>query len=152
MKKLILTVAVLAMTQVGISQNKKAAVKKEAVTVVSTMSEDDYKKEVLKVIENGDIGKQLNAAKGQVMGQIPAEKQAAFVIDFDASVNDLYEKLVPVYMETYTKEDIMAMKAFYESPVGKKMAEKATELSEKSQEVAKDWGQGMQAMMMKYMQ
>jgi hypothetical protein len=135
MKKIILTLGLVLVTQFGFSQMDEA-----------------FKKDVLKVIEKGDIGSQLRTVKDQVIKNLPAEKQAAFTVEFDASINDLYTKLVPVYAEAYTKEDIKAMIAFYESPVGKKMAEKATGLNEKSQEVAKEWGQGLQSMMMKYME
>ena len=41
---------------------------------------------------------------------------------------------------------------FYNSPVGKKINEKSGELLEKSQAAGEEWGQGLQSMMMKYMQ
>jgi hypothetical protein len=55
-------------------------------------------------------------------------------------------------MDTYTKEDIKAMIAYYNSPVGKKIKEKAGEVAEKSQAAGQEWGEGLQGMMMKYMQ
>ena len=44
------------------------------------------------------------------------------------------------------------MMAFYNSPVGKKMKEKAGEINQKSQEVMMEIQADLQAMMMKYMQ
>jgi hypothetical protein len=55
-------------------------------------------------------------------------------------------------METYTKEDVKAILAFYDSAIGKKMAAKAGELNEKAEVAGKEWGEGLQGMMMKYMQ
>jgi len=95
---------------------------------------------------------QLKMAKDQIVKMVPAEKQAAFIIEFDATLPSYYEKVAKVYMETYTKEDIKAMLAFYESPVGKKITAKSSELAEKSQAAMQEWGQGLQTMMMKYMQ
>ncbi|MBY0486912.1 MAG: DUF2059 domain-containing protein [Flavobacteriaceae bacterium] len=154
MKKVILTLALVVATQFGFAQAKKAVAKKTTTTVSAApaMSEEDYKKEVLKVVDKSAIGSQLSMIKDQVIGQIPADKQAAFLVDFDASITDLKEKLVPVYMEAFTKEEIKAMNVFYSSPVGKKMDEKAAELNTKSQEIAKTWGETFQATMMKYMQ
>ncbi|WP_395062946.1 DUF2059 domain-containing protein [Flavobacterium sp.] len=153
MKKVILTLALVVATQFGFAQAKKDVSKKATTTVsTSVISEEDYKKEVLKVVDKSAIGSQLSMIKDQVIGQIPADKQAAFLVDFDASLTDLKEKLVPVYMEAFTKEEIKAMNVFYSSPVGKKMDEKAAELNTKSQEIAKTWGEGFQATMMKYMQ
>jgi hypothetical protein len=134
MKKIILTLALVFVAQLGMAQD------------------DAYKKDILKVIERGDFGSQLQMVKAQISKQIPAAKQPAFLIEFDASLAGLYEKLMPSYMETYTKDDVKAILAFYESPVGKKMALKASELNEKAEVVGKEWGEGLQGMMMKYMQ
>ena len=114
--------------------------------------DDAFKKDVLKVIEASGAANQMKTAKNQILQMVPKEKQAAFIVEFDATLPALYDKLAVVYMETYTKEDIKAMLAFYESPVGKKINEKAGDLFEKTQKAGQDWGQGLQGMMMKYAQ
>lgn len=134
MKKIIITVTLVLIAQFGFSQVDEA-----------------FKKDVLKVIERSGSANQMKSVKGRILPQIPEDKQAAFSIDFDAAIPSLYEKLAKVYMETYTKEDIKAMLVFYESPVGKKMADKSAELMEKSQAAGQEWGEGLQEMMMKYM-
>ncbi|HLA55203.1 MAG TPA: DUF2059 domain-containing protein, partial [Flavobacterium sp.] len=103
MKKLLLTIALVLAAQVGMAQD------------------DAFKKDVMKVIEMNGSNEQLKMAKDQIVKMVPAEKQAAFIIEFDATLPSYYEKVAKVYMETYTKEDIKAMLAFYESPVGKKI-------------------------------
>ncbi len=155
MKKLILTFALVAVSQFGFSQAKKSTTKLGATPVkteASVYSDEDYKKDIVRVIEKGEIGSQLRMVKDQVLKTIPSDKQAAFLVEFDASIAALNEKLIPVYMEAYAKEDVKAIIAFYESPVGKKMAEKSAGINEKAQTTAKEWGEGFQAMMMKYMQ
>ena len=134
MKKLILTFAVVLVTQVGFSQD------------------DAFKKDVLRVIEMSGAANQMKSAKDQILQMVPKEKQAAFILEFDATMPALYDKMAVIYMETYTKEDIKAMLAFYESPVGKKINEKAAVILEKSQAAGKEWGEQLQGMMMKYMQ
>lgn len=114
--------------------------------------DDAYKKDVMKVIELNGSAAQMKMAKDQILKMIPAEKQAAFLVEFDASLPSLYDKLVKVYNEVYTKEDIKAILAFYETPIGKKMTAKSGEIAEKSQAAGQEWGMGLQAMMMKYMQ
>ena len=155
MKKLILTFALVAVSQFGFSQAKKTSNKSVVTPVkteISAYSDEDYKKDIVKVIEKGEIGSQLRMVKDQVLKSIPSEKQAAFLVEFDASMAALNDKLIPVYTEAYTKEDVKAIIAFYDSPVGKKMAEKSAAINEKAQATAKEWGEGFQAMMMKYMQ
>ena len=135
MKKIILTLALVCIAQLGFSQVDEA-----------------FKKDVLKVIENSGAANQMKSAKGQILKMIPEAKQAAFIVEFDATLPSLYDKLAAVYMEVYTKEDIKGMLAFYESTVGKKMAASSGVIMEKSQEAGQEWGQGLQGMMAKYME
>jgi len=134
MKKLLVAVAFAFVSQVGFAQDEA------------------FKKDVLKVIEMSGAANQMKSAKDQIMQMVPKEKQAAFVIEFDATLPSLYDKLAAIYMTEYTKEDIKAMLAFYDSPVGKKINEKAGVIMEKSQKAGQEWGEGLQTMMMKYVQ
>lgn len=136
MKKLILTFAFFVVAQFGYSQAVDEA----------------FKKDVMKVIERSGSGGQLAAAKKQILTMIPEDKQAAFLVEFDALMPKVYEASAKVYMEEYTKEDIKAMLAFYESPVGKKMAEKSEVIASKSQEAMMSLQGDIQALVMKYMQ
>ena len=157
MKKVILTVAVLAMTQVGLAQAKKATTKTAApaptTTVLTATSQDDtFKSDVLKVLTlNGSAG-QIEAAKKQVLGMIPEDKQASFLVEFDGIISKINDATAKVYMEEYTKEDVKAMLAFYESPIGKKINEKSGAVTEKSQEAMQEVTGDVQALMAKYMQ
>ncbi|RTY92521.1 DUF2059 domain-containing protein [Flavobacterium sp. GT3R68] len=134
MKKVFVTLAFVLVAQIGMAQD------------------DAFKKDVQKVVQMSGTVAQIDLAKGQILKMIPEAKQAAFLIEFNATLPSLYDKITKVYMDTYTKEDVKAMLAFYESPVGKKMTAKSGELAEKSQAAAQEWGQGLQAMMMKYAQ
>lgn len=121
-------------TQVGFSQDKAS------------------REEVEQVIEKSGASGQMNAAKKQVLAMIPKEKQAAFVVEFDALLKKANSSTVDLYMQEYTKEDVKAMLAFYNSPVGKKMAEKSELIAQKSQETMMALQGELQALMMKYMQ
>jgi hypothetical protein len=134
MKKLLVAVAFAFVTHVGFAQDEA------------------FKKDVLRVIEMSGATNQMKSAKNQILQMVPKEKQAAFIIEFDATLPSLYDKLATIYMEEYSKEDIKAMIAFYESPVGKKINEKSGVILEKSQAAGQEWGQGLQTMMMKYAQ
>lgn len=134
MKKLIVTFALVLLAQVGFSQDEA------------------FKKDVLKVIEMSGAANQMKSAKTQILQMVPKEKQAAFILDFDATMPALYDKIASIYMETYTKEDIKAMMAFYDSPVGRKINEKAGNILEKTQAAGKEWSEELQGLMTKYMQ
>ncbi|CAM3351662.1 DUF2059 domain-containing protein [Flavobacterium longum] len=133
MKKILLVVACVLAAQLSMAQDEA------------------FKKDVMKLLEINGSGASMDVAKTQILKMIPAAKQDAFLIEFNASLPSFYEKIAKVYMEVYTKQDVKDMIAFYESPVGKKMAAKAGEVTEKSQAAGAEWGQSLQPMMMKYM-
>jgi uncharacterized protein len=134
MKKLVFAVAFVFACTLSFAQDKPS------------------KADVLKVIEKSGAQGQLSAAKKQILTMIPSDKQAAFLIEFDAIIAKSQDKTADLYIEEYTKDDVKAMLAFYESPVGKKMAEKSEKIAEKQQESLMELQGEIQTMMMKYMQ
>lgn len=149
MKKLILTFGIVLVSQFGFAQTNST---KPAAEIAAAPVDDAFKKEVEKVIERSGASGQLASAKKQILGMIAEDKHAAFLVEFDALTAKVSESTVKIYMEEYTKEDIKAMLAFYDSPVGKKMAEKAEVIATKSQEEMMSLQGDMQALVMKYMQ
>lgn len=119
---------------------------------VGFAQEKPSKEDVVSVIERSGAGGQMNAAKKQILGMIPKDKQAAFLLEFGAMMKQITDKTAEVYMQEYTKEDIKAMLDFYNSPVGKKMASKSEIIAEKSQEALASLQGDIQALVMKYMQ
>jgi formaldehyde-activating enzyme involved in methanogenesis len=134
MKKFLIAIVFAFVSQLGFAQDKPSKV------------------EVLQVIEKSGGSGQLNAAKKQILGMIPADKQAAFVVEFDVLVKKANDATAEIYMNEYTKEDVKAMLAFYNSPTGKKMADKSEVIAEKSQAAMMSLQGEMQTMMSKYMQ
>lgn len=125
-----------------------------ALIFLANMSsaQDSFKADALKVIELSGAAGPMQMAKEQILQSIPEAKKMEFSKDFDASLPALYAKLATIYMETYSAEDVKAMLAFYESPVGKKISASAGDLFKKSTAAGQEWGADLQAMMMKYMQ
>ena len=155
MKKVVLTLGIVLVSQFGFSQTAKAKTETPSITTSVAPAapvDEAFKKEVLKVIEKSGTGGQIAAAKKQILAMIPEEKQAAFLVEFEAMLPKIYDASAKIYMEEYTKEDIKAMLAFYESPTGKKMAEKAEIISSKSQEAMASVQGDIQALVAKYMQ
>lgn len=135
MKKIVLTFAFVLAAQIGMAQTN-----------------DAFKKDVLKVIEVTGSASQMKIAKDQILKMIPKEKQAAFLVEFDASLPSLYDKIATVYMQEYTHDDVKQILKFYETPVGKKMTQKAGVIAEKNMTASQEWGSSLQGIMMKYMQ
>ncbi|WP_348823843.1 DUF2059 domain-containing protein [Flavobacterium aestuarii] len=132
MKKLFLPIAFLLLAQITTAQNAS------------------FKADVLKLISISGADAQIKSVKPQILSMIPESKKETFSKEFDATIPSLLDKMANVYMEIYTPDDIKAMIVFYETPVGKKMNEKAGELSQKSMQAAQEWSQQLQGLMTKY--
>lgn len=117
-----------------------------------TFAQDAFKKDVLEMMKVSGVNASMDAAKKQVVSMIPTDKQAEFTKEFDAVLAKVADQQAKNYMEVYTHDDIKAMLKFYESPVGKKIQEKASILTEKSMEIQQNIGMEIQGLMMKYMQ
>jgi uncharacterized protein len=134
MKKIVLSFLFVLVAHVGFAQDAA------------------FKADVLKLIKASGSTVAMESAKGQIMAMIPESKHAAFSKDFDATMPALYEKMAEIYMKEYTHADVKEMLKFYDSPVGKKMAEKAGVIYEASMLAGQEWGMGLQDMLMKYME
>jgi hypothetical protein len=132
MKKLLLPIAFLLIAQLTIAQDAS------------------FKADVLKLISISGADAQIKMVKPQVLNMVPENKKENFSKEFDASIPSLLDKMANVYMEIYTPADIKAMIVFYESPVGKKMSEKAGELGQKSMQAGQEWSQELQGLIAKY--
>jgi hypothetical protein len=132
MKKLLLAFVFVLVSQIGFAQ------------------ENASKEDVSAVIEKSGNSGQMSAARTQMLTMIPQDKHAAFLVDFDILMKKVNDATVEIYMQEYSKEDVKAMLAFYNSPVGKKMAEKSEKIANKSQESMASLQGEIQALMMKY--
>lgn len=125
-----------------------------ALVLVSQLSfsQEEFKADVIKMMKISGANASMDAAKGQVLAMIPSDKQKEFLVEFDGIINKISEQQATNYMEVYTHDDIKQMIKFYESPVGKKIQEKAGELAQKNIAIQQSIGMELQSIMMKYMQ
>lgn len=133
MKKLLLTFALVLISQISFAQ-------------------DAFKNDVKKLLEASGATAQIDVAKKQILPMIPEAKQAEFLKEFDASMPSYFEKFYDFYMKEYTHEEIKTMLKFYDSPVGKKINSKAGTMAELTISAAQTWGTELQGILMKYMQ
>jgi len=134
MKKVLLTLALVLVAQLGIAQDPT------------------FKADVIKYLEISGQAKIFEIVTKDIAKTIPAEKQADFKKELDASIKDVVGKMADLYMVEFTHEDVKSAIKFYESPVGKKLTSKADVLYEKGQAIGQEWGMGLQSIVMKYMQ
>ena len=135
MKKLVVAAIFMLVAQIGMAQ-----------------ATDAMKADVKKFLHISGINGQLDAAKKQVLSMIPAEKQAEFTKEFEASLAPVVKFQEDYYLKEFTADDLKQMIKYYESPIGKKFVQKSAGLAEASKPVIQEWSQSLQPMVMKYMQ
>lgn len=125
-----------------------------AFLLVTTVgfSQDNFKNDILKYLEISGQANTFKMITKDLITNIPEAKKADFQKELDASINDLMSKMADMYMTEFTQDEIKALLKFYESEVGKKLTSKTEVLYTKGQAVGQEWGQGLQTLMMKYMQ
>ena len=58
----------------------------------------------------------------------------------EADVATLLEKMIPIYDQNFSDEDIMQLIAFYESPIGRKMIDRMPAIMQQAMQVGAEWG------------
>ena len=109
-----------------------------------------FKDDVKKLMVLSGTNAQVDFAKKQVVSMVAADKQQAFLKDFEASLKPLFDAQENFYLAEYTHDEVKQLVKFYESPVGKKMAEKNAKLTEVTMPVIQQWSMDLQGLIMKY--
>lgn len=115
-------------------------------------SQENFKADVMKLMTVNGSAASLEVAKKQLLPMVPEKKQAEFEKEFKATFPSFYEKMAVVMMEVYTHEEVKQLIEFYQTPIGKKMAEKSGVIQEKSMQAGQQWGMELQGILMKYME
>lgn len=85
--------------------------------------------------------KQMFEMFKQERKDVPDSIWADFEQEFaKASMDDLTEMLFPVYKKYMTENDLNQIIEFYQTPVGKKFAEKTPMITQESMQVGQQWG------------
>ncbi len=86
----------------------------------------------------------------QFSGMVPDDKKEAFKKDVEATMPQLYSDMAKIYMDEFTHDEIKELLKFYATPVGKKMAEKSGDMSQKGMMIGQSWGMKIQGLLGKY--
>ena len=86
------------------------------------------------------IKRERNSTTKQEIINLLENKQEAFKIALDKSIDELISNMANQYKEEFTHAEIKDLLKFYNSKTGKKLASKANILYEKGQKVGEAWG------------
>lgn len=109
---------------------------------------DSYKKTLRTMLDVAGTQATFQAAIKQMFTmfkqqrqQVPAEVWNSFETEFSkASLDELVDRLVPVYQKHFTEADLNGFISFYRTPIGRKLAEKSPLVMQESMAVGQQWG------------
>lgn len=121
------------------------------VTIV-TYAQDtsEFKKETIEFIKLTGSGAAFDNAIDQIGAMVSDANKEAYQKDANATLDGLYDKLAELYMTEFTQTEIKELVAFYNTDLGKKLAEKQLSLTQKGMMLGQSWGMELQAIAQKY--
>lgn len=107
-----------------------------------------YKQTLAKMIEVSGTMNSFNAAVTQMVSMYKSQKTAipeAFWTEMESAMlksgkDDLLEMFTPIYQKHLTEADLKGIIAFYQTPAGKKLAEKTPLITQESMQAGQAWG------------
>jgi hypothetical protein len=119
-----------------------------SVNIVSAQANDEYKHTLKKMLDAAGSEATFDSAIKQMLEMF--REQYKSVPDnvwselenemLKVSMDDLVEMLTPVYAKHLSIVDLNKIIEFYQTPVGKKYAEKTPLITQESMQVGQEWG------------
>ena len=116
---------------------------------VNAQQDDQYltdTKNLVKIVSESAFTPMID----QFASMVSADKKEALIADVKATFPELYAKMAEIYMEEFSHSEIKELLAFYATPIGKKLADKTGELSQKGMIAGQSWGMKLQGIIQKY--
>jgi hypothetical protein len=110
----------------------------------------DFKNETVEFLKLTGAGAAFESAIAQLGGMVTDENKEAYTKEANATLVGLYDKMAGLYMEEFTHEEIKELIAFYNTDLGKKLADKQLDLMQKAMMFGQSWGMEVQAIAQKY--
>jgi len=120
------------------------------VQVQAQADDTEFKKETIEFIKITGAGAAFENAIDQIGTMVSAENKEAYTKEANGTLGGLYDKMADLYMAEFTQDEIKELVAFYHTDLGKKLAEKQLDLTQKAMMFGQSWGMEVQAIAQKY--
>ena len=123
-----------------------------AVAVFQTQAQNDdtFKSETIEFLKLTGAATAFENAIDQIGAAVTIENREAYTKEAMGTLDGLYSKMADLYMEEFTHDEIKELVAFYNTDLGKKLAEKQLGLTQKAMMFGQSWGMEVQAIAQKY--
>ena len=111
-----------------------------AITQTQAQESTEFKSQTIEFIKLTGAVKAFESAIDQIGFNVPEAKKPAYREEANGSLTGLYDKIAGLYMEEFTQSEIKELVAFYNTSLGKKLAEKQLGLTQKAMSFGQAWG------------
>jgi hypothetical protein len=122
------------------------------ILALATQAQDnpEFKKETIEFIKITGAASAFDNAIAQIGAGVSDENKEAYTKEAKATLDSLYGKMADLYMAEFTQDEIKGLVAFYNTDLGKKLAEKQLGLTQKAMMFGQSWGMEVQSIAQKY--
>jgi len=122
------------------------------MVAIATNAQDtsDFKKETVEFLKLTGAGAAFENAITQIGAGVSQENKEAYTTEANETLVGLYDKIADLYMSEFTREEIQELVTFYNTDLGKKLAEKQLGLSQRAMMFGQSWGMEVSAIAQKY--
>ena len=121
-----------------------------AVVQVNAQENSEFKNETVEFLKLTGAGAAFENAIDQIGTMVSAENKDAYIKEANGTLVGLYDKMADLYMAEFTQDEIKELVAFYNTDLGKKLAEKQLGLTQKAMMFGQSWGMEVQSIAQKY--
>jgi hypothetical protein len=120
--------------------------------VFATQAQDnsDFKNETVEFIKITGAASAFENAIAQIGAGVSEENKEAYSQEANGTLVGLYDKMAELYMAEFTQDEIRELVGFYNTDLGKKLAEKQVGLAQKAMSFGQSWGMEDSAIAQKY--
>ncbi|MDO5978822.1 DUF2059 domain-containing protein [Flavivirga spongiicola] len=122
-----------------------------AITFKTQAQENtEFEKETVEFIKLTGAGAAFENAIAQIGSGVSEANKEAYTKEAKGTLEALYVKMAELYMAEFTQNEIKKLVAFYNTDLGKKLAEKQLGLTQKAMMFGQSWGMEVQGIAQKY--
>jgi hypothetical protein len=122
------------------------------MVAIATQAQDtsDFKKETVEFLKLTGAGAAFENAIAQIGAGVSEENKETYTKEANGTLDGLYDKMAELYMAEFTQDEIKDLVVFYNTDLGKKLAEKQLGLTQKAMMFGQSWGMEVSAIAQKY--
>lgn len=122
------------------------------VAVAQTQAQDSstFKSETIEFIKITGAAAAFENAIDQLGASVTMDNREAYTKEANGTLDGLYSKMADLYMEEFTEDEIKELVVFYNTDLGKKLAEKQLSLTQKAMMFGQTWAMEVQTIAQKY--